>query len=42
MILNIGMYRATTIPPTVEPITTIRSGSINDVSESTVAETSAS
>ena len=42
MILNIGMYNATTMPPTVAPMTTINSGSINDVSESTVAETSAS
>ena len=28
------------MPPTVTPITTISSGSISDVSESTVAETS--
>ena len=40
MRLNIGMYSATTMPPTANPITTIRRGSISDVSASTVASTS--
>jgi hypothetical protein len=40
--LNIGRYIATTIPPTIVPITTIMIGSMSDVSESTAVSTSSS
>jgi hypothetical protein len=40
MMLNIGMYRATTAAPTHPPMTAIRIGSISDVSASTDASTS--
>jgi hypothetical protein len=40
MMLNIGMYRATTAAPTNPPMIAIRIGSISDVSASTVASTS--
>ena len=42
MMLNIGRYRAITMPPTHTPITTISNGSISEVRASTVASTSAS
>ena len=35
--LNIGRYKAMIMPPMQTPITTIRSGSINDVNALTVA-----
>ncbi len=38
--LKIGMYRATIMPPMIDPRTTIMRGSINDVSCSVVASTS--
>jgi hypothetical protein len=40
MILNRGIYRAITIPPTAAPMTAIRMGSIRLVSEATAASTS--
>ena len=40
MMLNIGMYRATTAAPTQPPMTAIRIGSISEVSASTAASTS--
>ena len=40
MIWNIGMYSATTMPPTAPPMTTISSGSSSDVRASTVASIS--
>jgi hypothetical protein len=40
MMLNIGMYRATTAAPTHPPMTAIRIGSINEVRASTDASTS--
>ena len=40
--LNIGRYRAITMPPTLSPIPTMRSGSMSDVRASTVAVTSMS
>jgi len=40
MMLNIGRYSEMIIPPTHTPITTISSGSINEVNASTVASTS--
>ena len=39
---NIGRYMAIMMPPTMAPTTTIRTGSIIDVSAATVASTSAS
>ena len=38
--LNSGIYRAITIPPTAAPITAIRRGSIMLVREATAASTS--
>ena len=40
MMLNMGMYSDTTMPPTATPITAIKTGSMSDVSASTVASTS--
>ena len=42
MMLNIGMYREITMPPTAPPSTTIRAGSSRDVKASTVASISRS
>ncbi len=42
MSLNIGRYIATTMPPTLPPISTIMSGSITEVIASTAVSTSAS
>ncbi len=42
MIWNIGMYSATTMPPTAPPMTTMSSGSSSEVSASTRASISAS
>jgi hypothetical protein len=40
--LNIGRYMAMTMPPTIDPMTTIMIGSMSEVRESTAVSTSSS